>query len=159
MALSTADARIEVCPLLPGVGSTGPDAFLDEYFQSEVLPLLTPIALDRSHPIPRLREGSWGLVVRFRGPRSPRYGVILVHTALPMVVDDPKGGRTGLAHLIACRLAGLFEQAPIESSWTFRVCATGPLTLDPRRHAVARLLASALARSKADSRESLPCAA
>jgi len=69
------------------------DAFLVDYFQREVLPLLTPVALDPCHPFPPLSEDSFHLAVRFR--RTPgfhfRYGLVLVHSTLPRVLKVPDG--------------------------------------------------------------------
>lgn len=42
---------------------------LAEYFQRDVLPVLTPIALDPSHPFPHLRNKSLNLAIRFASSR------------------------------------------------------------------------------------------
>jgi polyphosphate kinase len=159
MRRSTAGARIEVRPVLQSVRPGETDALLDACFQSEILPLLTPIALDRGHPLPTLREGTWGLLVRFRASRSPRYGVVLVHPALPATVEAPGAGRVALEHVIAGQVAALFEEIPIESFWTFRVVHADSLEYEENQHEVARFLAGALEKSHRRLQEALPCAA
>jgi hypothetical protein len=59
------------------------DALLAGSFEREVLPALTPIALDQKHPLPDLPAGSVGLFVRFRQPSKRRTGVVLVPPLLP----------------------------------------------------------------------------
>ena len=56
------------------------DAFLSEYFQREVFPVLTPIAIDPGHPFPHLRNKSLNLAVRFGTQTAARlhYGVVPV---------------------------------------------------------------------------------
>ena len=138
--------RIDVRPILRRVQSRETEAFLDSRFSAEILPLLTPIVLDRAHPLPTLRDGTWGLVVRFRSTSSRRYGVILVHPALPPVIEGPDRERVALEHVIASHVTALFGRSSIESCWTFGVAqddspATGA------RHDGAEFLAAALQKT------------
>src|SRR5205823_2341490 len=41
------------------------------YFLNEVFPVLTPLAVDASHPFPQLGNKSHNLIVRARKPREP----------------------------------------------------------------------------------------
>ena len=135
--------RIDVRPILRRVQSDETEVFLDSRFRAEILPLLTPIVLDRAHPLPTLRHGTWGLVVRFRGPNSRKYGVILVHPALPPFIEAPDRERVPLEHLIASHVTALFGRSSIESFWTFRIAQDeSPATA--ARHDVAEFLAAAL---------------
>jgi len=142
---SATDIRMDVRPILRQVRSNQTEAFLAARFRAEILPLLTPIALDRGHPLPSLREGTWGLVVRFRGTNSRRYGVILVHPALPSFIEAPGCERVPLEHVIASHVAGLFGRSSIESCWTFQI-AQGDAPANRARHDVAEFLVAALRR-------------
>jgi polyphosphate kinase len=102
------------------------DAFLVDYFQREILPLLTPVALDPCHPFPPLIEDSFHLAVRFR--RTPgshfRYGLVLVHSTLPRVLKVPDGPSELpilLEEIIARHLPKLFPQTSIDDCWVIRV--------------------------------------
>jgi polyphosphate kinase len=136
---------IDVRPILRQVRSNETEAFLDARFRAEILPLLTPIVLDRGHPLPTLRPGTWGLAVRFRGRNSKRYGVILVHSALPPVIDSGRE-RVSLEDVIARHVSALFGRLSIESCWTFRI-AQDDSPGDGARHDVAEFLATALQKT------------
>jgi polyphosphate kinase len=123
------DARIDVRPILRRVHSTEIEAFLDSRFKAEILPLLTPIVLDRGHPLPPLRPGTWGLAVRFQSSTPRRYGVVLVHPALPRLIEAPNRDRVPLEHIVASHVTVLFGRSSIETCWTFEVAPHGsPVT-------------------------------
>lgn len=145
IARSATNTHIDVRPILRRVRSSQTEAFLAARFRAEILPLLTPIALDRGHPLPTLRDGTWGLVVRFRGTDSKRYGVILVHPALPPFIEAPGGERVPLEHVIASHVAGLFGRLSVESCWTFQIAQDDSHANHPRDD-VAEFLVAGLRR-------------
>jgi polyphosphate kinase len=102
-----------------------------EFFQRQVLPVLTPLALDPSHPFPHLRNKSLNLAIRFatRPGARVRYGVVPVPGILPRLVQVP-GGVVLLEDVIALHLAPLFPEVPIEGCWPFRVTRNWDLTID-----------------------------
>ena len=59
-------------------------AFVADYFEKEVLPVLTPMALDPGHPFPQLRNKSLNLIVRFAAKSGGRfrYGLLPVPSVL-----------------------------------------------------------------------------
>jgi len=144
--LAIPGTRIDVRPILRRVQSQETEAFLDSRFRADILPLLTPIVLDRAHPLPTLRLGTWGLVVRFRGTNSRRYGVILLHPALPPFIEAPDSERVPLEHLIASHVTALFGRSAIESFWTFRI-AQDDSSATGARHDIAEFLAAALQKT------------
>lgn len=75
-----------------------------EYFESEVFPVLTPLAVDPSHPFPQLLNKSLNLAVVLSIPNTPgqmdgmrhddnhedeRFGVVQVPRVLPRLVELP----------------------------------------------------------------------
>ena len=46
------------------------NTYLDNYFNTEVYPVLTPLAIDPAHPFPHLHNKSLNLVLRDRGART-----------------------------------------------------------------------------------------
>src|SRR5438105_69989 len=106
-------------------------AVVADFFQQQVLPVLTPLALDPAHPFPHLRNKSLNLVIRFaaRPGARLRYGVVPVPSLLPRLVPVP-GGAVLLEDVIARHLGPLFPQMPIEGCWAFRVTRNWDLTID-----------------------------
>jgi polyphosphate kinase len=102
-----------------------------DFFQRQVLPVLTPLALDPAHPFPHLRNKSLNLAIRFaaRPGARVRYGVVPVPGLLPRLVQVP-GGAVLLEDVIALHLAPLFPEVPIEGCWPFRVTRNWDLTID-----------------------------
>src|SRR6266850_815850 len=102
-----------------------------DFFQRQVLPVLTPLALDPAHPFPHLRNKSLNLAIRFatRPEARLRYGVVPVPSLLPRLVPVP-GGAVLLEDVIARHLAPLFPDMPIEGCWPFRVTRNWDLNID-----------------------------
>ena len=76
---------------------TGPqDAFLDDYFDAQVYPVLTPLAIDPAHPFPHLHNKSLNLILRIEtiGQDPPRqlYAVLQVPSVLNRLVPLPDEG-------------------------------------------------------------------
>jgi len=100
-----------------------------DYFQREVDPLLTPIAIDPAHPFPRVLNKALCLALLLRRKRrssSPLVlGVVTVPRALPRFVRLPS--ETGacdyllLQDLIAQNLAGMYRGYEVISHTAFRV--------------------------------------
>ena len=92
-------------------------AFAQSYFQREVDPLLTPIAIDPAHPFPRVLNKALCLALLLRAKRrssGPQVlGVVTVPRALPRFVRLPaaegKFDYLLLQDLIAQNLAGMYR--------------------------------------------------
>ncbi|HYS08301.1 MAG TPA: polyphosphate kinase 1 [Myxococcales bacterium] len=111
--------------------SAGSRADAAAFFHREVLPVLTPIALDPGHPFPHLRNKSLNLVVRFAGPAGARlrYGVVPVPALLTRLVPVAEGLAV-LEDVIALHVAQIFPEMPIEGCWPFRVTRNWDLSID-----------------------------
>ena len=112
------------------------DAYLADYFDREIFPVLTPIAIDPGHPFPHLRNKSLNLAVRFSGKESGRlrYGVVPVPAVLPRLVEVPveKGKRSYvlLEDVISRFVGNLFPGMPVEGCYAFRVTRNWDLSID-----------------------------
>ena len=97
--------QTEVCPQLAthGIRVCDPDeltvpqdAFLDAYFNAQVYPVLTPLAIDPAHPFPHLHNKSLNLILRIEtiGQDPPRqlYAVLQVPSVLNRLVPLPDEG-------------------------------------------------------------------
>ncbi len=61
--------------------------FLREYWEQTLFPILTPLAVDPSHPFPKLPNNSLNLVVELKSPDSDRAKVYFAFVTIPKVVD------------------------------------------------------------------------
>ena len=104
-------------------------AYAKNYFQREVDPLLTPIAIDPAHPFPRVLNKALCLALLLRRKRKSSgpqvLGVVTVPRALPRFIRIP--GTDGcfdyllLQELIAQNLAGMYRGYEILARTAFRV--------------------------------------
>ena len=113
-------------------------AFAQGYFQREVDPLLTPIAIDPAHPFPRVLNKALCLALLMRRKRKSSgpqvLGVVTVPRALPRFVRLP--GAEGafdyilLQDLIAQNLAGMYRGYEVLSRAAFRVTRNSNLYIE-----------------------------
>src|SRR6202046_224104 len=104
-------------------------AFAQAYFQREVDPLLTPIAIDPAHPFPRVLNKALCLALLLRRKRKSSgpqvLGVLTVPRALPRLVPVPSSSGTHdfvfLADLIEQNAMGMYRGYEILSTAAFRV--------------------------------------
>ncbi|HAB15592.1 MAG TPA: polyphosphate kinase 1 [Verrucomicrobiota bacterium] len=112
--------------------------WLAAYYRDKVSPVLTPLAVDPSHPFPQLLNKSLNLIVRlhgqFHGQLRRWLAVVQVPRALPRLVSLPRADDRHdyvfLSHLIAQHLADLFPGMDIEGCWSFRVTRNSELYID-----------------------------
>jgi len=65
-------------------------AFIRRYFEREVLPVLTPLAFDPTHPFPHISNLSFNLAVVVDDPqRGERFARVKVEDVLPRLVPIP----------------------------------------------------------------------
>ncbi len=114
-------------------------AFVDHYFQREIYPILTPLAVDPAHPFPVLLNKSLNIVVLLadaaNGERRPhRMAVVQVPRALPRIVRLPvqDGHRAYVftADVVQANLQALFPGLKVLHTSTFRVTRDGNLEVD-----------------------------
>jgi polyphosphate kinase len=112
--------------------------FIDEYFQQTVFPVLTPMAIDPSHPTPHLR--SRGLYIaaiieqRAYRPGAPKklLAVVQLPTVLPRFIRFPGDADHYilLEQVVASRLGQLFGGSEIISWTTMRLTRDADLDID-----------------------------
>ena len=132
----------ELKPLLAAAGvhirrhdqlSRGQQRALREYFESEVFPVLTPLALGPGHPFPHISNLSLNLAVVVRDPQlGERFARMKVPGVLPRLVPCPpaEAGKAAgdgtqcvvwLEQVIAANLDALFPGLQVLESHPFRV--------------------------------------
>ena len=114
-------------------------AWSRRYFQQEVFPMLTPLAVDASHPFPQLLNRSHNLLVRARAKKNgnPMHAIVQVPRAVSRLIHLPKGDNGDeswnyiyLASLIKQHVAELFPGLIIDGVHAFRVTRNSDLYVD-----------------------------
>ena len=114
-------------------------AWAHRYFQQEVFPMLTPLAVDASHPFPQLLNKSHNLFVRAKAQRGgePLHAIVQVPRVVPRLIAMPRGKETDepwdyiyLASLIKQHISELFPGLILEGVHPFRVTRNSDLYID-----------------------------
>ena len=123
--------------------------WLENFFRSEVQPVLTPLALDPAHPFPQLLNRSLNLIVQLQGVQAAkpveRLAVVPVPRVLPRLVRLPRADETVQDYVFLGQLVGrfldeLFAGWQIAGYWLFRVTRNSELYIDDEE--VANLLSA-----------------
>jgi polyphosphate kinase len=122
----------------PGKLGPGDREWLEAYYRDNVHPVLTPLAVDPSHPFPQVLNKSLNLIARLRvrkGDESKRrLAIVQVPRGLSRLVKLPRdNGRQDyvfLGHLIGSRLGDLFPGVELEGWSVFRVTRNSELYID-----------------------------
>ena len=106
---------------------------LDEVFEERIYPVLTPLAVDPSHPFPYISHLSLNLAVLVRDPVTAqrRFARVKVPPLLPRFLVLPDGERfVPLEQVIGAHLPQLFPGMEIVDDYAFRVTRNADLTLE-----------------------------
>jgi polyphosphate kinase len=114
-------------------------AWTHRYFQQEVFPMLTPLAVDASHPFPHLLNRSHNLLVRAKTQRrgEPLHAIVQVPRAVSRLIALPRGKGADepweyiyLASLIKQHIGELFPGLILDGVHAFRVTRNSDLYID-----------------------------
>jgi len=114
-------------------------AWAHRYFQQEVFPMLTPLAVDASHPFPHLLNRSHNLLVRAKAGRrgEPLHAIVQVPRVVPRLILMPRGKGADepweyiyLASLIKQHIGELFPGLILDEVHAFRVTRNSDLYID-----------------------------
>ncbi|HZD53503.1 MAG TPA: polyphosphate kinase 1 [Woeseiaceae bacterium] len=116
-------------------------AWLDGYFQEEIVPVLTPLTLDPSRPFPRVLNKSLNFVLRLKGRdaygRTRHRAVVHAPRSLPRIIhvpDEHSGSGTDdyvlLSSIIHAHVDELFPGLKVEGCYQFRVTRNSNLYVD-----------------------------
>ena len=127
------------------VFKTGPEltrtelAWARRYFRDQIYPVLTPLAVDASHPFPQLGNKSLNIVVTVDNPDTPDnegfLAILPVPRILPRVVRIAPGARGPqryifLTEIIKLCAEQLFAGYRIHGAFAFRVTRNSDLYID-----------------------------
>ena len=115
--------------------------WLREYFENEVMPVLSPIGLDPAHPFPRIMNKSLNFIVGLDGRdafgRNIGYAVVQAPRSLPRLIQLPQSvPGTGpydfvfLSSVIHAQVGQLFPGMDPSGCYQFRVTRNSDLLVD-----------------------------
>ncbi|MGN0742042.1 MAG: polyphosphate kinase 1 [Candidatus Fimadaptatus sp.] len=125
--------------LADGQLTDGQRAYLDDYFEQQVYPVLTPMAVDSSRPFPLILSKSLNLGVLLEDeeyPDEPSFATVQVPSVLDRVVYLPRGeGDEGvmamlLEQVISRNVARLFPGRKVICCYPYRVTRNADMTID-----------------------------
>jgi polyphosphate kinase len=105
---------------------------VDEFFEAQVFPVLTPLAVDPGHPFPYISNLSLSLAVQIHDPESKavRFARVKVPKSLPRWIPFGRGNVfIPLEQVIGANLGALFPGMDIQSFNTFRITRYSDLEL------------------------------
>jgi polyphosphate kinase len=136
--------------LLPAMGTQGisllgrtawpaeAEKWLEQYFEREIEPVLSPLGLDPARPFPRIQNKSLNFIVRLEGKdafgRDSELAIVQAPRSLPRVVPIPgEGSKKSLVLLTAIVGAfvhKLFTGIKVIGCYQFRVTRNSDLFVD-----------------------------
>jgi polyphosphate kinase len=132
--------------------TTNQRAGLRSYFEDEVFPVLTPLAVDPGHPFPHISNLSVNLAVELAGDGAEtRFARVKIPDVLPRllhveaILGQQSAGKRSkytfvwLDQLIAANLSSLFNGVPVLASYGFRVIRDADIEIHEEEGADLRL--------------------
>lgn len=113
--------------------------WLKDYFEHQVLPVLTPLAIDPAHPFPKFGNKSLNILLWLDDPATPvterMMAFIPVPRILPRVVCIPGSSRLPASYIFLSDLLKMFAQRlfpgyKIKSLHAFRITRNSDLYID-----------------------------
>ena len=104
-----------------------------QFFESDIFPILTPLAVDQGHPFPMISNLSLNLAVQVRDPATgeERIARVKVPPVLPRFLELSGASRfVPVEQVIAAHLDSLFPGMLLGQAETFRVTRNADLTLE-----------------------------
>lgn len=115
-------------------------AWIEDYVDNEVIPIISPIGIDPAHPFPRLVNKSLNFIVELEGNdafgRDLNYAILPAPRSLPRLIALPEGmGEPGynfvfLSSMIHAHADKLFSGMEVLGCYQFRITRNADLDVD-----------------------------
>jgi len=112
-------------------------AWIKEYYNDEIAPVLSPLGLDPSHPFPRLMNKSLNFIVDLQGVdafgRESGFALVRAPRSLPRVIPVPENicgsahGFVFLSSIIHSQMSSLFSGMQAAGVYQFKVTRNSEL--------------------------------
>ncbi|WP_020481235.1 polyphosphate kinase 1 [Methylomonas sp. MK1] len=121
--------------------SSAQKAWLEKYFNEELLPILTPVGLDSAHPFPRILNKSLNFIISLTGKdafgRNSGRAILQAPRALPRIVQLPVSETDSgpydfvfLSSIIHAFVNELFNGMMVKGCYQFRVTRNSDFFVD-----------------------------
>jgi len=114
--------------------------WVKRYFEEQVFPVLTPMAIDPAHPFPQLTNKALNIAVWLDDPSTPEIekmlAVVPVPRILPRIVQVPASSRNSkpcfvfLNDIVKIFASDLFPGYKVRGAWAFRITRNSDLYFD-----------------------------
>lgn len=109
--------------------------WVEEYFHHTIYPVITPLAVDLSHPFPFLANRSLNLAIELkRGQGEVKTAVVQVPSVLPRIIEVPGGGKKRrfifLEEIIRAYCGIFFHGYSLKEIAAFRITRNADLAID-----------------------------
>jgi len=112
--------------------------WLEQYFEREIEPVLSPLGLDPARPFPRIQNKSLNFIVRLEGKdafdRDSELAIVQAPRSLPRVVPLPGAGASRgcvlLSTIVQAFVPKLFTGIKVIGCYQFRVTRNSDLFVD-----------------------------
>jgi len=114
--------------------------WLRAYFRKEIMPVLSPLGLDPSHPFPKILNKSLNIVVVLKGKdafgRSGHHAIVRAPRSLPRIIHLPRrvsGGEHDfvlLSSVLSHFVDELFPGMEVRGAYQFRVTRDSEVVVD-----------------------------
>ena len=113
-------------------------AWAREQFQRDILPILTPLAVDPSHPFPQLLNKSVNLVILYSKPghqETTRHAFVQIPRGIPRLIPLPRESSNPrefilLSELVRHFVSEVFPGMKIHGAWPTRITRNSELYID-----------------------------
>ena len=105
----------------------------DEYFFSNILPVIVPIAVDATHPFPHLNNLSFSLAVKLADIEHPeilKYGMIRISRVLPRFTQPSSNVFVPIETIVHRHAEEIFPGYKLLSSAAFRVTRNADIVIE-----------------------------
>lgn len=105
----------------------------DEYFFSNILPIIVPIAVDSTHPFPHLNNLSFALAVKLKdtnNSQSFKFGMIRIPRVIPRFVQVSTDTYTPIETIVHRHAEEIFPGYSLISSAPFRVTRNADIVIE-----------------------------
>ena len=135
-----------------GPSTTRRAAWLASHFREQILPVLTPQAIDPSHPFPFIPNGGFSLIFALRSPaqEEPLTELVMIPSTLPRFIRLPgKPVRfISIERVIRAHLDILFPAFDLLGGGAFRVLRDSDIEVEEEAEDLVRYFRSAIKRRR-----------